>query len=385
MAGLVEDEGRGFPIGETPTIIGREHPAFAHYSALASSHASVRLSSAGATIADLGSGDGTVVNGLATGGRRLAPGDYVRLGPCGFIVIEGEGPDGDDEDVIGWSPAAARLRRERDAVVTAFRGPTCPSRTLLVVGEPGVGKHMFCAALATRLGARIVRDIDASDGERAEEHVRLIRQAEQPLLATSTRALGDPGFPASLRAYFPWSVVIPPLRTRPEDVVPFVRRHLARMGAAEKRIDGDLLQRLFSAEWRGNVRALCTEVERLHALDPDESVLMDCDGVHVDGRDVVPRISHDASSVRVAERLFDFRRRRVLRNVLRALTTAHLAGRSLSVSEVAALAWPGEKMHAPAANNRVYVAMASLRKLGLHSWIESAEGGYSLVRGVVIE
>ena len=383
----MEDEGRAFPIVETPTIIGREHPAFAHYPALARSRASVRLSLAGATISDLGSGDGIVVNGRATGGQRLATGDYVRLGPCGFIVIEGEDPDRDDEDedVIGWSPAAARLRRERDAIVAAFRGPTCPSRTLLIVGEPGVGKHMFCTALAARLGARIVRNIDASDGAQAEEYVRRIRQAEQPLLATSTRAVSDTGFPAPLRAYFPWSVVIPPLRTRPEDVVPFVRRHLTRMGADEKRLDGDLLLRLFSAEWRGNVRALCTEVERLHALDPDGSVLMDFDDVHVDGRDVVPRISHDASSVRVADRMFDFRRRRVLRNVLRALTTAHLAGRALSVSEVATIAWPGEKMRAQAAKNRVYVAIASLRKLGLHSWIASAEDGYSLVRGVVIE
>ncbi len=285
------------------------------------------------------------------------------------------------------------LLRERDAVLAAFRGATCPSRTLLVVGEPGVGKRTFCAPLARVLGGPIVANIDAADDEEIAPHLRRIRRSPEPFFATSSCALSDPGFPDALRPYFPWSVVIPPLRTRPEDVALYVHHHLARLGAAEKRVASDLMERFVSAEWRGNVRALCTEVERLHFLDPDDAVLQDVD--RSPARSLAPcsatspatslRIALDASSICVAERPVDLRRRPVLRKVLHALVKAHAAGGALTVAELGTLAWPGEKLLAPAVKNRVYVAMASLRRLGLHSCIESTDAGYALTPSVIIE
>jgi len=56
-------------------------------------------------------------------------------------------------------------------------------------------------------------------------------------------------------------------------------------------------------------------------------------------------------------------------------------GISLSIDKLDAVleaVWPGEKMLAEAANNRVYATVALLRKAGLRDWIESGPDGYRL-------
>ncbi|MBI5501814.1 MAG: sigma 54-dependent Fis family transcriptional regulator [Deltaproteobacteria bacterium] len=62
-------------------------------------------------------------------------------------------------------------------------------------------------------------------------------------------------------------VRIPPLRRRPEDIAPIVRRLLARLGCPDPgEISGPGLDRLVAHSWPGNVRELRNVIERAVAL-----------------------------------------------------------------------------------------------------------------------
>jgi hypothetical protein len=76
--------------------------------------------------------------------------------------------------------------------------------------------------------------------------------------------------------------------------------------------------------------------------------------------------------------------RRPLRRLLLALAEAHRdrAGASLSVAELLQVGWPGEDPLPEAGNNRVYVAISTLRKLGLGDLLQRWDGGYRLDPGV---
>ena len=72
--------------------------------------------------------------------------------------------------------------------------------------------------------------------------------------------------------------------------------------------------------------------------------------------------------------------RRPLRRMLLALAEAHVgrAGAALSVDELLQASWPGEQPLPEARNNRVYVAISTLRKLGLGDMLQRWDGGYRL-------
>jgi hypothetical protein len=74
--------------------------------------------------------------------------------------------------------------------------------------------------------------------------------------------------------------------------------------------------------------------------------------------------------------------RRILEHLARRRIDA--PGEVVSVEEVIRVAWPGEKIGAAAALNRAYVALATLRKLGLRSVLVQAGGGYALSQAVVV-
>ncbi len=76
----------------------------------------------------------------------------------------------------------------------------------------------------------------------------------------------------------------------------------------------------------------------------------------------------------------DLERRAPLRRVLLALARERrdAPGETLAVDQILAAGWPGERVGYAAAANRVYVALATLRKLGLRDVILTGEGGYLL-------
>jgi tetratricopeptide (TPR) repeat protein len=51
-------------------------------------------------------------------------------------------------------------------------------------------------------------------------------------------------------------------------------------------------------------------------------------------------------------------------------------GEAVPVDDILAAAWPGERIGAEAAMNRIYVALATLRRLGLRPYLVTGSGGY---------
>ena len=66
---------------------------------------------------------------------------------------------------------------------------------------------------------------------------------------------------------------IPPLRERPEDVVPLARHFLARAREEDKRLSRAAVQALLAYSWPGNVRELSNAMERARLLSRTDVVL----------------------------------------------------------------------------------------------------------------
>ncbi|MCA9521115.1 MAG: sigma 54-interacting transcriptional regulator [Myxococcales bacterium] len=91
---------------------------------------------------DLGSTNGTFVNGTRIERRPLARGDVIRMGDTFFVFdVEAEDPlTGADCAVIGLSSVASAIRSEIVACAAL-------DSTVLVVGEAGVGKDLIATEL----------------------------------------------------------------------------------------------------------------------------------------------------------------------------------------------------------------------------------------------
>ncbi len=82
----------------------------------------------------------------------------------------------------------------------------------------------------------------------------------------------------------------------------------------------------------------------------------------------------------------DFRRRQPLRRLLLELVEQRrrAPGKSVPAERLIEAAWPGERIAADAAANRLYVALATLRKLGLKEVVLSRDEGYVIDPAVEI-
>ena len=60
------------------------------------------------------------------------------------------------------------------------------------------------------------------------------------------------------------------------------------------------------------------------------------------------------------------------------MAEARLEGRVLDADLLLAAGWPGERMAAQSASNRVHVALSALRKLGLKPFIVREDEGWPL-------
>jgi hypothetical protein len=97
-----------------------------------------------------------------------------------------------------------------------------------------------------------------------------------------------------------------------------------------------------------------------------------------------------ASTFLYAGQLVRLTQRAQLSRVLQALTEAHLAnpGAWIDCLRLIDVAWQGERMKASAAMNRLHVAIANLRRLGLRPVLQSKRGAYRIrsdVRVVVAD
>jgi len=94
-------------------------------------------------------------------------------------------------------------------------------------------------------------------------------------------------------------------------------------------------------------------------------------------RDATSFVLSDASLP--ASRI-DLKKHRLLSRLLAALVSHRLRapGEALAVDDLIEAGWPGEKMQRDAGLNRVYVAIAALRRAGLSGDLERSDGGYRL-------
>jgi predicted ATPase/Tfp pilus assembly protein PilF len=76
----------------------------------------------------------------------------------------------------------------------------------------------------------------------------------------------------------------------------------------------------------------------------------------------------------------DLSRHHAMRRILLRLIEQHAvaSGRGVSVAALQCAAWPGERMQTSAGANRVYVAIANLRKRGLQPYLQRGDEGYFL-------
>ena len=76
----------------------------------------------------------------------------------------------------------------------------------------------------------------------------------------------------------------------------------------------------------------------------------------------------------------NLRRRRALRAILRTLVSLHRdqPGVGLSIEDLLAIGWPGERVIPYAGANRVYVALTTLRNMGLRGQLILQRSGYML-------
>jgi hypothetical protein len=83
----------------------------------------------------------------------------------------------------------------------------------------------------------------------------------------------------------------------------------------------------------------------------------------------------------------NLRRRRTLRAIVGSLATLHreAPGATLSLDDLLAIGWPGERIMPCAAANRVYVAVTTLRNMGLRGRLILQRHGYLLDPALRVE
>lgn len=407
--------GRRFLVLE-PLAIGRSSDFFAHApKAMSRQHAEVTRDGTSLSVRDLGSRSGTFVNGEKIQKRVLQTGDVVVAGGLGLVVAwaplvfvpsDGIGALAAAGPALAfWSVAMERALAE---VKTAARS----HRPFVVVGEPGVGKRVLAERLAHEAGGRLCL-IDGASVEppKLDEHaltpkdtllfsrlseadgamVRLCvdrlrrRERGEPsprvVVALGEDADGAPVVPEELAPYFEGNYVrVPPLAERPEDILPIAGLHLQRLAKRKIAIGPVLAMRLLRHRWLGNVRGLCAEIERVWVRAGASAAATDVlDDAETEALRDVCKVARDASFIESAwgERT-SLQKRKVLRALLRGLIDARKTG-PLDASGLAQLCWPGEKISPLSATNRVYVAVTTLRKLGLGKALAYGEGGYRLL------
>lgn len=80
-------------------------------------------------------------------------------------------------------------------------------------------------------------------------------------------------------------------------------------------------------------------------------------------------------------------RRAVLRRIVLALIEQHAMDPHVAITPAALIAagWPGERMSPASGRNRLHVALATLRTLGLRPWLRRSASGYALSCSLVLE
>jgi transcriptional regulator with AAA-type ATPase domain len=391
-------------------------------------HATVRLGPSGPLLVDAASRNGTTVNGERVAERALLEDDLVGVGSV-LLLARRASPElvpRAHPRIPHAGHAIAKLLEELAAVAP---------RPLPVwfFGETGTGKGLLAEELhlaSSRAGAFVSlrcgacaelspRALLEGDGEREglvakaqggtlfvdglEDATPALQSALVPVLddARGVRVVASSmSAPSELLSrgvvrpdlasrFAAWTFEVPALRHRREDIAAIAAQFLAATTSLRPSLE--LSAALLRGAFPGNVRELVATLER----------------ASLDGRDgeipATPRIlallSTSAAPPEPPERPVSIAieesgawlepaggervsllSRKTLRRLLAELVRAHREEkeRSLTVAELLAAGWPDERVLPRAGASRVYVAMTSLRQLGLRELLDRTPLGYRL-------
>jgi pSer/pThr/pTyr-binding forkhead associated (FHA) protein len=84
---FIGSDGDSYPLTESVTVIGRSPDCDLRISdpSISRRHAEIRLGAGGASISDLGSTNGTSVNGRPVREQRIEPGDRLEVGTTRLV------------------------------------------------------------------------------------------------------------------------------------------------------------------------------------------------------------------------------------------------------------------------------------------------------------
>ncbi|MEM6989895.1 MAG: sigma 54-interacting transcriptional regulator [Myxococcota bacterium] len=310
-----------------------------------------------------------------TGKDRIARRIHARSGCTGDFVVLRCGSFGDNA-------ASVLLGEEGSGVLESARDGT------LYLDGIDDAPDALQAALLELLEHGQLRRPDT--GQTVPLPVRVIASARQ-----------DPRALVSVRKDFlhrvaRWVVPVPPLSKRKSDVARLMNRFARRYAGDDARLHPELAFRLLRHPWPGNVRELEAVVERAVVERGDDALITEfaeLDDILVEAhapaaistmsRAARPR---QAWVVATSGRWFvtpegekqHLERRKILARLLGALISARRdrPGQRLTVADLLAAAWPDDRFVGTAGANRVYVALATLRKLGLRDVVVRTDGGY---------
>jgi len=297
-------------------------------------HADVRLQQGGALLRDLGSGSGTRVNGqLLVGEHALAGGDVVRCGDTLFVyALAAPGDAAAETELVGGSAAMIAVRRSVEAVakrkhMVVITGETGTGKEVVahLVHERSQRTGPFIAVnCGTFTEGLLASDLfghvrGAFTGAVSEQQglfraarggtLMLDEVAEIPLplqsmllrvlemrevrpvggtrdiatdvrvITTSNRELIDLVQAGRFRADLysrlaQWTIRLPRLRERREDIPALVRHLLATCDGAGRTLSPDLAEALLAHDWPLNVRGLLTVLSVAVVSNLDDGPLL---------------------------------------------------------------------------------------------------------------
>jgi DNA-binding NtrC family response regulator len=300
-------------------LLGRDEVVFDHAfddPRMSARHAEVRLEAGRVLVRDLGSELGTRLNGqLLFGERALEPGDVLRLGDTLLVYVPfSPGSAIAEQELVGASAIMVAVRRSIDAVAgrkhtvvvtgetgtgkevvarlvherSGRTGPfvavNCGTFTegLLASDLFGHVRGAFTGAVseqqglfrAARGGTLLLDEVAEIPLPLQSNLLRVLEMHEvRPVggtrdiatdvrvIATSNRELIDLVQAGRFRADLysrlaQWTIRVPPLRERREDIPALTSHLLARCDGAGRKLTPDLAEALLVHEWPLNVRGL---------------------------------------------------------------------------------------------------------------------------------
>jgi len=326
---------RAYHIGEQPISVGgaTDNAIVLSDRAVSQHHCRIEPSSQSVSIRDLGSTNGTWVDGLRIRRHELRPGAVVRIGRTELRVVSRGSAGKQSPDVVIESSAMLSVMADVDR----FASLPLP---VLIHGETGVGKEHVARALHERgrrqagpfvplNGGGLPRELIESElfghergaftgavhahrgafeqahggtlflDEVAELphdlqtrllrvleswHVRRVgseaaRRVDVRLVCATHKNLRMMVHEGRFRSDLYYRihrlvVTVPPLRVRPSDIAYLARHFLIRMEpeVGERSLEPQALERLHRYPWPGNVRELRNVLE-LAAVDSDGAVI----------------------------------------------------------------------------------------------------------------